>query len=99
MKYIKTFEDQNNNNTTLKKYVMWKMSFVIVILENMNDNKFKRICIYNPDRNRLLDASDSIFPFNEDEIKEHVIYDSDNLDDCLDLNLLESLFNVDKYNL
>ena len=111
MKYIKTFE----SNTIFKKYVVWKDKTwkdknknVFIIFEVEDDIfvlgttlcQFKKLYLYYPDSNILREQPDNtIFPFNEDEVKEHVIYESDSLGELLDIDFLESLFNADKYNL
>jgi len=48
---------------------------------------------------RIREVSQDLYTFNEDEVKDHVIYESDSLNDCLDLDLLSSLYHADKYNL
>ena len=105
MKYIKKFE----TNTNLKKYVVWKVGFVLVILEvrsrivgyeKSTNIFFERLYIYRPDANiELLRELTGIYEFSDNEIKEHVVYQSDNLEDCLDLDLLSALLNSEKYNL
>ena len=105
MKHIKTFESQNLKE--LKKYVVWKMKFVLVILEVVYQDdgaiQLKRLYKYLPEvefkRLRIRETDQDMYTFSEEEVKENVIYESDNLDDCLDVDLLYSLFNADKYNL
>ena len=112
MKYIKTFERIGKlTNIDLKRYVVWKVGFpsnVLMILESPDtySKTFERLYSYNPTNIkplRKLDGGayvkDFQYKFSDEEIKDHVIYQSDNLDDCLDLELLKSLFNADKYNL
>jgi len=101
MKYIKEFE----NNTNLKEYVIWKVGFVLVILKVIPSHDlyitfFERLWIYHP--NAIVDpltVSSGVFRYNTIQIKDHVVYQSDSISECMNLDLLSSLINANKYNL
>ncbi len=102
MKYIKKFESEYNI-LNLKKYVLWKMTQVIIILEVISiDEKFvhmKRLYKYSDEYNKILPTDIGEFQFSYENTSNNVIYSSDNLNDCLDLNLLAASFSANKYNI
>lgn len=106
MKHIKYFENFNVSN--IKKYSVWKSSVTNEILKicEITDNYkpygiiFKLINYYNVNLKKVgkyYDNKKQIFT-NKD-IEELVLYTSDNLEECLDINLLDSLYISNKYNL
>jgi len=107
MKYIKKFEN-NEDILNIKKYVLWKMKTCIIILEvNSIDEHFVHMTrlykYYNDpseyDYNRVTRIDKQKYEFSYSEVREHAIYSSDNLDDCLDLDLLAASFIANKYNI
>ena len=99
---FKIFEN-NYDILNIKKYVLWKMKYYIFILEVTKiDDKFvqmKRLYKYIDDYNKILQTDIIEFEFSYEDISKKVIYSSDNLNDCLDLNLLAASFITDKYNI
>ena len=105
MRHLKTYESEDNSAfSQLKKYVVWKMAFVFVILKVIEKNEqsavFKRLYIYNFDTLKIRKAVKiENYNFDYDQINDHVIYQSDNLQDCIDEEYLSMLNSTTKYNL
>lgn len=100
MKYIKKFESEF---LTLKKYVVWKFPTNLMILETLEYDKdfalFNRLHNYNKGSKIIFNADEQLFTFNKHEIKKRVVFESDNINDCLDIDFLSSVFDMDKFNL
>lgn len=105
MKHLKKFESTDiiSGYMDIKKYVVWEMTNNLIILEvtsiDTDTVHMKRLYIYHVEYNKLRVASEETYTMSYDTIKEHVVYDSDNLDDCLDETLLAAIKNTSKYNL
>lgn len=107
MKHIKYFENFNVSN--IKKYSVWKSSVTNEILKicEITDNYkpygiiFKQINYYNVNLKQVVKyhGSNKQQIFTNEDIEELVLYTSDNLEECLDVNLLDSLYISNKYNL
>lgn len=102
MKYIKKFE-RDYNILNIKKYVLWKMKHYVFILEVTNITKnlvyMTRLYKYSEEYNKILPIETMKYVFGYEGVREHVIYSSDNLNECLDLNLLAAPFSTNKYNI
>ena len=105
MKHLKYFESTEiiNDYMNIKKYVVWRMKFYLIILEvlwcDTKEAGMKRLYSYSIDSNYLKKTSEEIYTFGYPEIIDKVVFDSDNLEDCLDDNLLASLKNSIKFNI
>lgn len=108
MKHIKQYET-NRDELNLKKYIIWK-SNVLNIFEVVNSDKqselsLKRLFIYSEENDLLetpVDTFDShiILTINDidiDHIKKYIIYQSDNLQELVDIVSL--IMNTNKYNI
>ncbi len=104
MKYIKHFEDTNIKDMyKLKKYFIYKAEFNHYIFSIGKIFKYtvrttaKYILQDNmiQDPRVLMRTTD--YDFTPDEIEEHIIYNSDNINDCL--NMLQTIINNNKFNI
>lgn len=100
MKYLKTFEKTKYN---LKKYFIIKSSIGYILLENVKftDNKerivINQLYILRTKGNEIKKMCDYYYNFTLKYIIERIIYQSNNIDDCLEF--LEVLLSQNKYNL
>jgi hypothetical protein len=102
MKYLKKFE-LIDNDIILKKYVAWKFPTNIMILETIDAgvdfSKFVRLYDYHEGGYRITISDEQEYTFNKHEIKKRVIYTTDNKSEILDVDLLETFFSLEKYNI
>jgi len=79
------------------------MKHFIFILEvtKIYDNlvHMRRLYKYSDEYDNISPTDIMEFDFSYEDISKKVIYSSDNLNDCLDLNLLAASFITDKYNI
>jgi len=112
MKYIKKFEYKQTQK--LKKYIIAIVNGgVFIIFETHGPNRsgsygVKRLYFYmrgdSSDLEKhpygyLREQDGYEFSFNPDKDDWDIIYESDNLNDCLDLEMLSTLYHANKYNL
>ena len=108
MKHLKTFEKLNIKAVELKKYVIWSIltspinrcSILEVIFNDKYTAVLKRIYTYDLLTNSQIDDSlmaDNIFEYSPRHVKENIIFESDNIQDCYDF--IETLKISKKYNL
>lgn len=104
MKYLKTYEQ---NKEKLKNYIVWEYKNKIVVFEikTQYDNSpisLKRVNLYNIKKNyieeiKLEEHDKMIYYKNINEIKDGLLYQSDNLKDCIDK--VKYLSDIKKYNI
>ena len=70
---------------------------VIEIYENCVS--FERLYMYNKYYDKLVELNKDDFIFDEDKVKSHILYTSNDLNDCLNKELLSTLQNINKFNL
>ena len=102
MKYLKTFEKFVIKPVELKKYVIWagssydRRSILEIISNDKYKSKLKRIYIYDFLKNAEIEIvgelyTDNIFEYTSGYVKENIVFESDNLQDCYDfLDMLKS---------
>ena len=92
-----------NGYMNIKKYVVWRMKFYLIILEvlwcDTHEAKMKRLYSYSIDSNYLKKTTEEIYTFGYSEIEDKVVFDSNNLDDCLDDSILSTLKSSIKLNI
>lgn len=98
MKHLKYFENKNE----LKKYLILKDSFdmfyIFEYISTYKDILLKRLYNYYSNVNILQKAYPVDYKtLNIRQIKNNLLYESDNLQDCIDK--LPTLKNINKYNL
>ena len=59
----------------------------------------KRLYSYSIDSNYLKKTTEEIYTFGYSEIEDKVVFDSNNLDDCLDDSILSTLKSSIKLNI
>jgi hypothetical protein len=96
---IKTFEKYTSDD--FKSYIIWKSKKIFMILSVIQVTeyhlKFKKLYIYsNGKLEKIRNEKIDIF-HNYDQIKRHIVYESDNLQDCIDM--LSDIDIAIKYNL
>jgi len=106
MKHLKTFE--NNTRKKYKKYIVWDYSKNITIFEVINDNKntvkIKRCKLFHDFNNgtniteyKLSEKEEEIQFKNYRYIDKYLLYQSDNLEDCVEK--IQILKIANKYNI
>jgi len=100
MKYLKTYEKYTSIDN-FKKYIIWQAKRTLMILQAIEVTeyhlKFKKLyALYNTGEIKRTNEKLNIF-HDFDKIKRHIIYESDDLSDCLER--LEILSNSKKYNI
>lgn len=110
MKYIKAYENTEENIPLLKKYCIWKnTNDTLEILELVGSEKNKKyskymsllsLYFYYPSENKLVKLkrqNQAQIAFDSNIIKTYVPYTSDNIQDCIDM--LPIISNIEKYNI
>jgi len=98
---IKTFEKYTSDD--FKSYIIWKGKKIFMILSVIqvteNHLKFKKLYNYygNGKIEKIRDEQAMSIYHNYDQIKRHIVYESDNLQDCIDM--LSDIDIAIKYNL
>jgi hypothetical protein len=101
MKYIKTYEKYNSVDN-FKKYIIWQAKKILMILQvtEVTEYHLKFNKIYTLDKNDLLKKmkNEKIVIYHDyDKIKRHIIYEDDNLQECIDK--LKIITDINKYNI
>lgn len=115
MKYLKVYESPQVDTTgymhDLKKYVVWEMPSVWYIFEThriiFKNITFKRLYAYYPTLvsrvtgklGEIEEMPNDLYTFTNDQVKKHMILESDDLNDCLNFDLLSTLKDANKFNL
>lgn len=104
MKYIKKFENS-------KKYILLEYGYIYLIIEIININNniiFKKLYSFNPSQvswstGKLGSISkiddDKRYSISTIDIKDRILYQTDNLNDLLDEDFLRIIKDINKYNL
>ena len=100
MKFIKKYE----NFEDLSKYLIWQAKKIIMMILELTEIapyhlKFKKLYTFNPSDKILKKIrNESIIIYKDyNKIKRHILYESYDLQSCLDN--LDLILNTKKYNI
>ena len=106
MKYIKSFESTMAEfASNIEKYIVWKFPSNLFVLEVINVTNSYITCLrlykMSISSRQILKSDKDEFEFSIETAKDRIIYQSDNLQEVLDIlpELPDISDNVNKYNL